>query len=42
MKRLVTLAVAVSAAIPLIAETETVGDYTWTDCIGRGIVANAV
>ena len=30
MKRLMVLAVVLAAAMPLMAETETVGDYTWT------------
>ena len=36
MKRLVMLAVAVAAAMPLMAETETVGGYTWTYRINGG------
>ena len=36
------LAVVVAAAMPLMAETETVGGYTWTECISGGTAENVV
>jgi len=42
MKKLIMMLVAVAAAMPLMADEETVGGYTWADCIGRDIVENAV
>ncbi len=38
MKRLMTLAVVVAAAMMAMAETETVGDYTWTYRINGDMV----
>ena len=36
MAKKLMLAGAVAAAMPLMAETETVGGYTWTYCINSG------
>ena len=36
------LSAAVAAAMPILAETETVGGYTWTDCIDGGKADNVV
>ena len=36
MKKLMMLAVALAAAMPLMAATETVGGYTWTYRINGG------
>ena len=42
MKKLIMLAVAFAAATSLIAETETVGGYTWMCSIDGGTTGNMV
>ena len=39
---LIMMMVAVAAAMPLMAETEKVGDYTWTYRISGGTAGNMV
>ena len=42
MKRLIMMMVAVAAAMPLMAETETVGDYTWMYRINGDTAENMI
>ena len=42
MKNLMMLAVALASAMPLMAETETVGGYAWTDGGNGGTAENMV
>ena len=42
MKSLMMLVVALAAAMPLMAATETVGGYTWTYRINGGTAENVV
>ena len=42
MRKLMTLAVALAAAMPLMAETEEVGGYAWTECIDGRKAENMV
>ena len=42
MKKLVILVAAFAAALPLMAETETVGGDTWTCWINRDTAENVI
>ena len=42
MKKLMMLVAALAAAMPLMAETEEVGGYTWTYRISGGTAENVV
>ena len=42
MKKLVILVAAFAAAMPLMADTETVGGYTWTYWINGCMAENVI